>query len=81
MELEQLDVLSQAPVFNVDNYHVGAAIYIKTPKGERFHAIICDSGYEYIHCYHLDNISFKPVLLEIELEEYMKGDWIIQRVG
>lgn len=75
------DVLREAPVFNTNLYHVGAAIYVKTPKGERFNAIIADSGYEYIQCYHLDSIAFAPVLLEIELEEYLKGEWIIQRVG
>lgn len=75
------DVLSKAPVFNTNTYHVGAAIYVKTPKGERFNAIIADSGYEYIQCYHLDPIAFTPVLLEIELEEYLQGEWIIQRVG
>lgn len=81
MKVGQIDVISPKPVFNTELYHMGAAIYVKTPQGERFNALICDSGYDYIQCYHLENISFKPVLLEIELEEYLKGEWIIQRVG
>ena len=61
MDQDKSEAINHAPVFNTKTYHVGAAIYVKTPQNERFNAIICDSGYEYIQCYHLDNISFKPI--------------------
>lgn len=72
-------VIKSKETFNLDIFGKGACIRVSHQSGLVTNAIISDAQLDYIEAYRLD-ITGTPVKLEIYLEEYLSGVWIIRRL-
>lgn len=67
-------------VFDTDKYYQGVAIELQYHTGEVCCAIISFSNYELIQCYRTTEDGH-VVLIEIDLEDYLNGTWLIRKLN
>lgn len=65
--------------FNQNIFHKGLCINVSHESGERYNAIISDTGYNYIEAYRV-GATGESIKVEIDLEDYLNGVWLIRKL-
>lgn len=76
-QFQQVTCIKQT--FNRDIFRKGTCITISHQAGDRYNAIISDIGYDYIEAYRV-GVNGTSIKVEIDLEDYLNGVWLIRKL-